>query len=48
MGSADPFSVAELDATSVAADVVTVGEASVVNESTAPSAVPSALVAMAQ
>ncbi len=47
-GFTSPFSVAELLVTSVAAFVVTVGDASVVNESTDPNAVPSALEAIAQ
>ena len=48
MGFADPFSVAELDVISVAAEVVVVGAPGVVNESTAPNPVPSKLEAMAQ
>ena len=48
MGFADPFKVAEVDVTSVAAAVVVVGTLGVVNESTAPKPVPSELEAMAQ
>jgi hypothetical protein len=47
-GFADPFSVAPVPEMPVAASVVTEGDAGVVNESTAPKLVPSALLAMAQ
>ena len=48
MGFADPFSVAEVEATRVAAAVVVVGALGVVNVSTAPKPVPSAFWAIAQ
>ena len=48
MGFADPFSVAEVDVTSVAAEVVVVGTVGVVNDITAPNATPSAFEAIAQ
>ena len=48
MGLAEPFKVAELEVTTVAASVVTLGAAMVVKESTEPKAMPSLLEAMAQ
>ena len=47
-GFADPFSVAVVEATAVAAEVVTAGTPDVVNDSTAPNAVPSEFEAIAQ
>lgn len=47
-GFEEPLSVAELDVTNVAAEVTAVGAFGVVNDSTDPKAVPSALDAMAQ
>jgi hypothetical protein len=47
-GSAEPFSVAVVDVSNVCAVVVTVGDASVVNDRTEPKAVPSAFEAIAQ
>lgn len=48
LGLADPFIVAELEVTTVAAEVTAVGAVGVVNESTDPNDVPSALDAIAQ
>jgi hypothetical protein len=45
---ADPFSVALLDGTLVAAEVVTMGGPGVVNDRTPPNEVPSLFDAMAQ
>ena len=47
-GFADPLSVAVVDVRPVAAEVVTVGTVAVVNDSTAPNAVPSEFEAIAQ
>ena len=47
-GFADPFNVAPVLVTRVAAAVVTVGAAAVVNDITAPKPVPAAFEAMAQ
>ena len=48
LGLAVPLKVTELDVTSVAASVVTLGASSVVKDSTDPKPVPSALCTMAQ
>jgi hypothetical protein len=48
LGFAEPFNVALVVVSAVAAAVVTMGEASVVKERTEPNAVPSLLAAMAQ
>jgi hypothetical protein len=47
-GVPDPFNVADVLVTAVAADVVTEGAAAVVNESTDPTDVPMPLEAIAQ
>ena len=44
----EPFSVAALDVTKLAAEVITVGALGVVNERSDPNAVPSTLDAIAQ
>jgi hypothetical protein len=48
LGFAEPFKVALLEVSAVAAAVVTAGAESVVNESTDPKAIPSLLEVMAQ
>ena len=48
LGFAEPFNVAELDVSKVAADVTAVGALGVVNDMSDPKAVPSALEAMAE